>query len=103
MTTFDLDKHTWRLLQNEPFFAALSRRIHKTATTAIPFNNNSGRKDASSDWAKLPRIWQHFPNECNTDAATATGQILKVIKAKKIKLDTKKWTNLFIKNRKKKV
>jgi len=36
MTTFDLDKHTWRLLQNEPFFAALSRRIHKTPTTAIP-------------------------------------------------------------------
>tara|TARA_Y100001970_G_scaffold268246_1_gene359263 strand:+ start:505 stop:1704 length:1200 start_codon:yes stop_codon:yes gene_type:complete len=33
---FDLDKHTWRLLQNEPFFAALSRRIHKTPTTAIP-------------------------------------------------------------------
>jgi predicted metal-dependent peptidase len=33
---FDLDKHTWRLLQSEPFFAALSRRIHKTATTAIP-------------------------------------------------------------------
>ena len=36
MTNFDLDKHTWRLLQNEPFFAALSRRIHKTPTTAIP-------------------------------------------------------------------
>ena len=36
MTTFDLDKHTWRLLQNEPFFASLSRRIHKIATTDIP-------------------------------------------------------------------
>ena len=33
---FDLDKHTFRLLTNEPFFAALSRRIHKNASTAIP-------------------------------------------------------------------
>ena len=39
MTTnqpFDLNKVTWQLLQNEPFFAALSRRIHKSSTTAIP-------------------------------------------------------------------
>ena len=35
-TSFDLDKHTWRLLQAEPFFASLSRRIHKIATTDIP-------------------------------------------------------------------
>jgi len=33
---FDLNKYTFRLLQNEPFFAALSRRIHKHPTTAIP-------------------------------------------------------------------
>ena len=33
---FDLNKHTFRLLQQEPFFAALSRRVHKAATTAIP-------------------------------------------------------------------
>ena len=33
---FDLDKHTFRLLQQEPFFAALSRRIHKQASEAIP-------------------------------------------------------------------
>ena len=33
---FDLDLHTYRLLQAEPFFAALSRRIHKSPTTAIP-------------------------------------------------------------------
>tara|TARA_R110000824_G_scaffold46748_4_gene133954 strand:- start:3598 stop:4806 length:1209 start_codon:yes stop_codon:yes gene_type:complete len=36
MEEFDLDKHTFRLLQQEPFFAALSRRIHKQASTAIP-------------------------------------------------------------------
>ena len=39
MTTkskFDLNLHTFALLRNEPFFAALSRRITKKATTAIP-------------------------------------------------------------------
>jgi predicted metal-dependent peptidase len=33
---FDLNKHTFRLLRSEPFFAALSRRINKMETTAIP-------------------------------------------------------------------
>ena len=33
---FDLNKHTARLLMNEPFFAGLSRRIDKQKTTAIP-------------------------------------------------------------------
>ena len=33
---FDLNMHTARLLMREPFFAALSRRIDKVATTAIP-------------------------------------------------------------------
>ena len=33
---FDLNKHTARLLMREPFFAALSRRIDKTRTEAIP-------------------------------------------------------------------
>ena len=35
-TIFDLNRHTARLLMNEPFFAALSRRIDKRETTAIP-------------------------------------------------------------------
>ena len=34
--TFDLNKHTARLLMNEPFFAALSRRIDKVATDSVP-------------------------------------------------------------------
>ena len=33
---FDLNKHTARLLMNEPFFAGLSRRIDKRKTTDIP-------------------------------------------------------------------
>jgi len=34
--TFDLNRHTARLLMNEPFFAALSRRLDKKASTAVP-------------------------------------------------------------------
>ena len=34
--TFDLDLHTYRLLTSEPFFAAISRQVHKSASTAIP-------------------------------------------------------------------
>ena len=33
---FNLNMHTARLLMREPFFAALSRRIDKVSTTAIP-------------------------------------------------------------------
>jgi predicted metal-dependent peptidase len=33
---FDLNKHTFRLLQQEPFFASLSRRIHKAPSKHIP-------------------------------------------------------------------
>ena len=33
---FNLNMHTARLLMNEPFFAALSRRIEKTRSTALP-------------------------------------------------------------------
>jgi len=35
-TPFDLNRHTARLLMNEPFFAALSRRIDKRETIVIP-------------------------------------------------------------------
>jgi predicted metal-dependent peptidase len=33
---FDLNRYTFKLLQSEPFFASLSRRIQKRASTAIP-------------------------------------------------------------------
>ena len=35
-STFDLNEHTYRLLESEPFFASLSRRINKKMTTSIP-------------------------------------------------------------------
>ena len=34
--TFDLNKHVARLLMNEPFFAALSRRVDKRAYAGLP-------------------------------------------------------------------
>lgn len=33
---FDLNKHTFRLLQQEPFFASLSRNINKSPSYAVP-------------------------------------------------------------------
>jgi predicted metal-dependent peptidase len=34
--TFDLNAHTYRLLESEPFFASLSRRINKSINKSIP-------------------------------------------------------------------
>ena len=34
--SFDLNRHVARLLMDEPFFASISRRIDKSASTAIP-------------------------------------------------------------------
>ena len=36
VSAFDLNIHVHRLLMDEPFFAALSRRMDKRATNAIP-------------------------------------------------------------------
>ena len=36
MSDFNLNDHCFRLMQAQPFFAALSRRIDKIASTAIP-------------------------------------------------------------------
>ena len=33
---FNLNEHTYRLLESEPFFAALSRRINKSKSSAVP-------------------------------------------------------------------
>ena len=33
---FELSEHVYRLLRDEPFFAAFSRRIHKRPSRAIP-------------------------------------------------------------------
>lgn len=43
--TFDLDEYIVDLLRNEPFFAALSRRMEKVATKAVPTAGVSFNKD----------------------------------------------------------
>jgi len=44
---FDLNAHTFALLRQEPFFAALSRRITKMATNAIPTAGVKLNKDTA--------------------------------------------------------
>ena len=46
-STFDLNRYTFKLLQSEPFFASLSRRIQKRASTAIPTAGVRLNKDAA--------------------------------------------------------
>ncbi len=36
MTDFNLDEHIIGLLSDEPFFAALSRKLEKVATKTVP-------------------------------------------------------------------
>jgi predicted metal-dependent peptidase len=48
MTDFNLDQHIIGLLSDEPFFAALSRKLEKVATTSVPtagvkFNEDRAR------------------------------------------------------------
>ena len=61
---FDLNMHTARLLMREPFFAALSRRIDKRSTKAIPTAGVKVDKDSGKFvmyynpdfFAKLPDV-----------------------------------------------
>ena len=61
---FDLNKHTARLLMSEPFFAALSRKIHKTASDAVPtagvrVNDETGHFEMVYN----PEFFQSLPDE----------------------------------------
>jgi len=59
--TYDLNKHTFHLLQNEPFWCELSARLNKrpmeaVKTAAMSLNKNSGHFEllyAPSFWARL--------------------------------------------------
>ena len=76
--TFDLNKHTARLLRNEPFFAALSRKIDKQASTAIPtagvrVNPETGHFEMLynpeffvKDRPCLARTHQYAPSGCDS-------------------------------------
>ena len=55
---FDLNEHTYRLLESEPFFASLSRRINKSATTAIPTAGVRVTKDGRFEMVYNPAFFE---------------------------------------------
>ena len=55
---FDLNEHTYRLLESEPFFASLSRRINKSATTAIPTAGVRVTDDGRFDMVYNPAFFE---------------------------------------------
>jgi len=55
---FDLNKHTARLLQAEPFFAALSRRIDKRASNAVPTAGVKVNEDGHFEMIYNPEFFE---------------------------------------------
>ncbi len=55
---FNLNEHTYRLLESEPFFAALSRRINKSATTAISTAGVRVTKDGRFEMVYNPAFFE---------------------------------------------
>ena len=91
-----------KIVKEADLILAIGTRLGFNSTFYSFDNINKNAKIVQIELEKK-MLGRYFPityGAC-ADAATATGQILKVIKAKKIKPDTKKWTNLFIKNRSK--
>jgi predicted metal-dependent peptidase len=63
-SSFNLNMHTHRLLQNEPFFAALSRRIDKRATTSVPTAGVHITKDGRFEMLYNPDFMERIIEEC---------------------------------------
>jgi predicted metal-dependent peptidase len=61
---FNLNMHTHRLLSNEPFFAALSRRIDKRATTSVPTAGVRVHKSGRFEMVYNPDFMQQMIEEC---------------------------------------
>lgn len=60
---FDLNLHTARLLMDEPFFAALSRRVDKTPTTALPTAGMKLNDDGSFTLLYNPQYFATLQND----------------------------------------
>jgi predicted metal-dependent peptidase len=58
--TFDLNEHTYRLLESEPFFASLSRRINKKMTTAIPTAGVRITDDGQFEMVYNPQFFENL-------------------------------------------
>ena len=63
-SSFNLNMHTHRLLQDEPFFAALSRRIDKRATTSVPTAGVRVTDDGRFEMLYNPDFMERIIEEC---------------------------------------
>ena len=61
---FNLNMHTHRLLSDEPFFAALSRRIDKRATDSVPTAGVRVTDDGRFEMLYNPEFMQRTIEEC---------------------------------------
>jgi len=61
---FNLNMHTHRLLRDEPFFAALSRRIDKRATTSVPTAGVRVTDDGRFEMLYNPDFFLRIIEEC---------------------------------------
>ena len=75
--TFDLNIHIHRLLMDEPFFAALSRRMDKRATTALPTGPANGVYIAGSGGGGASSAGQvaHGYGAVSSTTATTTASV----------------------------
>lgn len=62
MSDFNLNDHVYRLLQAEPFFAALSRRIEKRSSTAIPTAGVRVNEDGYFEMLYNPDFFAGLPD-----------------------------------------
>ncbi len=61
---FNLNMHTHRLLNDEPFFAALSRRIDKRASTSVPTAGVRVTDDGRYEMVYNPDFMERMIEEC---------------------------------------
>ena len=69
--TFDLNIHTHRLLSDEPFFAALSRRIDKRASTSIPTAGVMVTDEGRWEMVYNPEFFAKITEECGNTKENA--------------------------------
>ena len=69
--SFNLNDHIFRLLQREPFFAALSRRIDKRACTSIPTAAVRVTEDGRYEMVYNPDFMQRMVDECRNTKGNA--------------------------------
>ena len=67
VSAFDLNIHVHRLLMDEPFFAALSRRMDKRATNAIPTAGVTVTEEGKVQMLYNPKFFAPLSDEARKD------------------------------------